>query len=97
MALSLHGLSFEHKHRFAGSDTTAMALRSVFYHLMKTPTALQELVAEIDDATSSGKLSTPPKYLEASMLPLLLSSIKDAMSLHPMWVLPCYALHRQRE
>jgi len=58
-------------------------MRSVFYHLMKNPQAYTELLKEIDDATSSGKLSSPPKFREASDLPLLCASIKEAMRLHP--------------
>ena len=68
---------------FAGSDTTAIALRSVFYHLMKNPEVYTELLKEIDDATDSGKLSSPPRFREASDLPFLCATIKEAMRLHP--------------
>jgi hypothetical protein len=68
---------------FAGSDTTAIAMRSVFYHLMKSPEVYAELIKEIDDATSSGKLSTPPTFREASDLPFLCATIKEAMRMHP--------------
>ncbi len=36
--------------RFAGSDTTAIAFRAVFYFLMKNPTVYEQLMQEIDDA-----------------------------------------------
>lgn len=68
---------------FAGSDTTAIALRSVFYHLMKNPEIYAELLKEIDDTASSGKLSSPPRFREASDLPFLCATIKEAMRLHP--------------
>ncbi|KAM0711528.1 hypothetical protein Q7P35_000894 [Cladosporium inversicolor] len=68
---------------FAGSDTTAIALRSVFYHLMRNPEVHAELLAEIDEATSPGKLSSPPRFREASDLPFLCATIKQAMRLHP--------------
>ena len=68
---------------FAGSDTTAIAMRSVFYHLMKNPKIHAELVKEIDNATASGQLSAPPTFREASALPFLCATIKEAMRLHP--------------
>jgi hypothetical protein len=68
---------------FAGSDTTAIAMRSVFYHLMKNPEVYAELIEEIDDATTSGQLSSPPTFREASELPFLCATIKEAMRLHP--------------
>ncbi|KAH0841174.1 hypothetical protein AYO21_06936 [Fonsecaea monophora] len=68
---------------FAGSDTTAIAMRSVIYHLMKNPTVYKEVMAEIDDADEHGLLSNPIQYSEASTLPLLCACIKEAMRLHP--------------
>ncbi|CEJ86201.1 hypothetical protein VHEMI04037 [[Torrubiella] hemipterigena] len=68
---------------FAGSDTTAIALRSIFYHLMKYPAACEKLQMEIDTAFASGTLSNPPKYSEAVNLPYLSATIKEAMRLHP--------------
>jgi hypothetical protein len=58
-------------------------MRSVFYHLMKSPEAYSELIKEIDEATSSGQLSSPPTFREASDLPFLSATIKEAMRLHP--------------
>lgn len=69
--------------RFAGADTTAIGLRTVFYHLLKHPSFLKELRAELDTAVQEGRLSDPPRFAEASKLPLLTSSIKEAMRLHP--------------
>ena len=60
-----------------------MALRSVFYHMMKNPDVHAELLKEIDDATSSGRLSCPPSLREASDLPFLCATIKEAMCLRP--------------
>lgn len=68
---------------FAGSDTTAIALRAVFYYLLKNKQAYHDLQQEIDNATIDGRLSSPPRYAEASNLPLLCASIKEAMRLHP--------------
>jgi cytochrome P450 len=58
-------------------------MRSVFYYLMKSPETYEELLREIDDATASGKLSSPPSWHEASNLPFLCATIKEAMRLHP--------------
>jgi len=69
--------------RFAGSDTTAIAFRSVFYHLMKNPETYETLQKEIDEAANSGQLSSPVKYSEAIKLPYLCACIKEALRLHP--------------
>ncbi len=72
------------KNRFAGSDTTAIAIRSIFYHLMKDPTCMDKLVAEIDDFESRGLLSKPQiKYAEAIKMPYLTACCKEGMRLHP--------------
>lgn len=42
---------------FAGSDTTAIGLRSVFYQLMKNPEVYRSVQQEIDDAIEKGRLS----------------------------------------
>lgn len=69
--------------RFAGSDTTGIGLRSVFYHLMKNPTVYKQLMEEIDEATKQGQLSSPVKYSEALKLPFLCACIKEALRIHP--------------
>ena len=70
--------------RFAGSDTTAIAFRAVFYMLMKNPEALVKAQAEIDAADAASFLSSPVKYLETtSKLPYVCACIKEAMRLHP--------------
>jgi cytochrome P450 len=58
-------------------------MRSVFYYLMKSHEVYEELLREIDNATTSGKLSSPPIWHEASNLPFLCATIKEAMRLHP--------------
>ncbi|KAF1939453.1 cytochrome P450 [Clathrospora elynae] len=69
---------------FAGSDTTAVAFRSVFYHLMRTPKALAKAHAEIDAAIAAGSVSSPVKYSETTAkLPYICASIKEAMRMHP--------------
>ncbi|KAJ9227002.1 hypothetical protein DTO271D3_8144 [Paecilomyces variotii] len=68
---------------FAGSDTTAIAFRAVFYYLMKTPSAYNKVVAEIDEATEKGELTFPCKYSDAIKLPYLCACIKEAFRVHP--------------
>lgn len=69
---------------FAGADTTAISLCTVFYHLIRSPTAMQKLQREIDTATSSGQLSSPPKDREVrDHCPYLNAVIKEALRIHP--------------
>ncbi|KAK3996608.1 putative cytochrome P450 pisatin demethylase-like protein, partial [Cladorrhinum sp. PSN332] len=67
----------------AGSDTTAIALTSIFYHLMKKPETYRKLKAEIDNATKAGELSRPfIRYQEAVKLKYLDAVCKEGMRLH---------------
>lgn len=50
---------------------------------MKNPVVYAELLKEIDNATNSGKLSSPPRFREVSDLPFLCATIKEAIRLHP--------------
>ncbi|KAK3715293.1 hypothetical protein LTR37_007260 [Vermiconidia calcicola] len=69
---------------FAGSDTTAIALRAILYFLMKNPAKMEKLQNEIDDAFKAGKLSHFIQDIEArNELPYLNAVIKEAMRLHP--------------
>ena len=69
--------------RFAGSDTTAIASRPVFYYLITNPSTYRRLVSEIDLASADGQLSDPIAYAETFKLPYLCACIKEAMRLHP--------------
>lgn len=72
------------RRRFAGSDTTAAAISSILYHLMKNPEAYHKLRDEIDEATRSGQLSSPHvRYSEAMQLPCLVACCKEGMRVHP--------------
>lgn len=57
--------------RLAGSDTTAIILRGVFYYLIKDPVRFQKLQTEIDDANSKGSLSERITFTECQQLPYL--------------------------
>ncbi|KAI0403196.1 cytochrome P450 [Xylaria palmicola] len=67
----------------AGSDTTAIAFRSVFYNLMKNQDVYAALLEDIDAAVEDGRLHFPTSYAEASKLPLLCACIKEALRVHP--------------
>ncbi|KAL6232759.1 hypothetical protein BDW75DRAFT_242661 [Aspergillus navahoensis] len=69
---------------FAGSDTTAIALRAIVYFLLNNPEKMKKVVGEIDAADSAGHLSSPISYKESmEHLPNLAAVIKEAMRLHP--------------
>ncbi|TKX20155.1 pisatin demethylase-like protein 4 [Elsinoe australis] len=69
---------------FAGSDTTAIALRAILYFLIKNPDKMRILVEEIDEVDAEGKLSDPISDKEArNELPYLNAVIKEALRLHP--------------
>ncbi len=55
----------------AGSDTTAIALRSIIYYLIKAPRVYRKLQDEIDKSDQEGLLSPIIKYHESLKLPYL--------------------------
>jgi cytochrome P450 len=68
---------------FAGSDTTAIAMRSIVDNLLRHPEALAKLQAELDNAFTNGQLSLPIRYAQASKLPFFAACVKEGMRLHP--------------
>lgn len=69
---------------FAGSDTTAIAIRAVLYHLLKNPDKMRKVVKEIDDAAAEGKLSQPVSFKESTNhLPYMQAVIKEGLRIHP--------------
>ncbi|KAI9039408.1 cytochrome P450 [Aspergillus affinis] len=69
---------------FAGSDTTAIALTGVLYHMLRHNSVLETVRQEIDRATENGELSLPRiSYDEAVKLPYLSACVKEAMRIHP--------------
>jgi cytochrome P450 len=69
---------------FAGSDTTAIALRSIFYHLLKNPRRMQRLLKEIDDVTGEMDLDKPVTFEQANRMPYLQAVMNEALRLHPI-------------
>ena len=68
---------------FAGSDTTAVALRAIVYQLLTHSSVLRRLQEELDTALVEGRLTIPVKYSDATKLPYFCACVKEAMRLHP--------------
>ena len=85
----IHDIEMESYNAYAaGGDTTAIALNSILYHLMRCPRAYDRLTAEIDAATAAGELARPVAYHEASRLPYLRAVVCEGMRVHPSVGLP---------
>ncbi|KAJ4154034.1 hypothetical protein LMH87_010498 [Akanthomyces muscarius] len=67
----------------AGSDTTGISLRAVFYYVIRDSRVSTKLVSEIDTADAKGKLSEFVTYNESLELPYLQAVLKEAMRMHP--------------
>ncbi|KAI0442206.1 cytochrome P450 [Xylaria telfairii] len=67
----------------AGSDTTAIVLRSIIYFLLKNPPSLLKLQEELSLAHSEGRLSDIVTWKESRNLPYLDACVKEAGRLHP--------------
>ncbi|APA05859.1 hypothetical protein SS1G_01757 [Sclerotinia sclerotiorum 1980 UF-70] len=67
----------------AGSDTTAITLSSVLYHLFKHPETYHRLREEIETAAKEGRVSDPVTFKEAHGLPYLQAVIKEGLRVHP--------------
>jgi cytochrome P450 len=77
---------------FAGSETTAISLSSVFYYLLKNPTCLEKLLEELDDNARDGFFSNTTSgvvtWAESQKLPYLDACVKEAFRVHPAAGLP---------
>ncbi|KAL4779784.1 hypothetical protein BJX76DRAFT_351499 [Aspergillus varians] len=72
---------------FAGSETTAISLAAVFYYLLKNPSYMARLYAELDTAVKHGTISNRPSGLvswsESQTLPFLDACIKESFRICP--------------
>lgn len=69
---------------FAGSDTTAISLRSVFYNLLKNPRILQNVLQEIDETIGERDCYQQPiSFAESNKMTYTQSVLKEAMRTHP--------------
>ncbi len=76
-------LSMATSNVFAGSDTTAISLRSIIYYLLKNPDCKKKFIAEIDERKKQGKLSDPVTLEEANDMPYLQACMSEGLRLHP--------------
>jgi cytochrome P450 len=75
----------------AGSDTTALSVSSVLYHLLRTPQALQKLRGEIAQCVGEGKCTSDRVTFKVSQeMPYLQACIKEGLRLHPGTGLPLW-------
>ncbi|OQO03181.1 hypothetical protein B0A48_11436 [Cryoendolithus antarcticus] len=72
---------------FAGSETTAISLSSIFYFLVKHPQVYKKLMEELDEAARNGTIESRPKnkvgWAEAQKLPYLDAVIQESFRMHP--------------
>ena len=71
----------------AGSDTTAILLRTTIYSLLSHPATLSRLLSELDSLPPSS-VRTSTTFKQARSLPYLDACIKEAGRLHPPFGLP---------
>ncbi|KAG0650381.1 Aldehyde dehydrogenase [Hyphodiscus hymeniophilus] len=87
MSVSLGSTSLSKSHAdslsFAGSDTTAISLRSMFYYLCKHAACYSRVMVEIQDLEREGNLSEPITFAEANKMLYLQACMKEAMRMHP--------------
>jgi len=69
----------------AGSDTTAVVIRSIFYYLLKNPPTISKLLEEIDELDNKGELDEFVTWKQANSMPYLGAVIKEAMRIHPVF------------
>ncbi|EPS38643.1 hypothetical protein H072_7610 [Dactylellina haptotyla CBS 200.50] len=81
-------LAYTNTNIVAGSDSTAITLRAIFYYLLRNPVTMQRLVQEIDAAAESGQVSPMVTWPESQTLPYLDAVIKEAMRVHAAIGLP---------
>lgn len=67
---------------FAGSDTTAITLRAVFYFLMKHPETMKKLLQELKDA-DLGPKEQIVSWEQARNLPYLSAVLQESLRMHP--------------
>ncbi|KAL4876780.1 cytochrome P450 [Aspergillus karnatakaensis] len=69
----------------AGSETTAVTLSGILFHIFRTSRVYKKLEAEIDGAALKGCESNRHiTYTEAVKLPYLVACVKEGMRMHPI-------------
>ncbi|KAL1967106.1 hypothetical protein VTN77DRAFT_3630 [Rasamsonia byssochlamydoides] len=84
-------LSLAASNVFAGSDTTAISLRAIFYFLLRNPSKQQKLMDEFRRMEEAGVFHPDDplvKWNDVRDLPYLSAVIKEALRCHPAVGLP---------
>ncbi|KAL4890319.1 cytochrome protein [Aspergillus ambiguus] len=74
----------------AGSDTTAISLSAIMYHLLQNPAVLDKLRHEIDDFTAQGRCSPRVTFKESQEMPYFQAVMKEALRMHSATGLPLW-------
>lgn len=74
----------------AGSDTTAISLSSILYHLLRSPRVLRELREEIASFTAQGRCSEKVTFKESQEMPYFQAVMKEALRMHSATGLPLW-------
>ncbi|KFA68968.1 hypothetical protein S40285_07008 [Stachybotrys chlorohalonatus IBT 40285] len=73
----------------AGSDSTAVVMRTAIFHLLAHQESLQRLRSELLIEEQKGNISRPyPRWNEVKDLPYLDACVNEAVRLHPPFCLP---------
>ncbi|UPK95858.1 hypothetical protein LCI18_006793 [Fusarium solani-melongenae] len=71
---------------FAGSDTTGITMRAVFYYLLRDPSKMDKLLDELAKESKAGRFSREDglaQWEEVRDLPYLSAVINEALRCHP--------------
>ncbi|KAH6995544.1 cytochrome P450 [Ilyonectria sp. MPI-CAGE-AT-0026] len=71
---------------FAGSDTTGITMRAVFYFLLKNPSTMDKLLEELSEESRNGRFARQDglvQWDEVRTLPYLGAVINEALRCHP--------------
>ncbi len=68
---------------FAGSDTTAIALRAMIWYLLSSPHYLERFERELKERREAGLISDPIRFDQAEAWPFLQAVMYEAIRLHP--------------
>lgn len=67
----------------AGSETTAISLSSIFYHLLKHPRVYKKLMEELDTAAITDRHNKSVSWTESQDLRYLDAVIQESFRIHP--------------
>lgn len=71
----------------AGSETTAISLSSIFYHLLRNPPCYQKLMQELNNAVETGTIAPSTTEIvtwkTSQTLPYLDAVVQESFRLHP--------------